>query len=444
MEEKQQVPQEEPKQGVSRRQFLTTSGIAGAAAAALIGGAGVAEASVGPTRDRVQKSWAVKVSVRPRTVDPHPVVGEYKRFKQKNHMIGRLGWDESQKFITQKNAETIKALREKNTPGYGRYDQAFNSGAGTMTSAGGTNIHTPNAGLLAWKLPKPEEKDKLPKPVEIADLAEHTHRMRKLCLMLGASDVGFAKVDKRWLYDEWFVGGKVVPAVEMPEDVQNVIVIAIEMDHDSIATAPTNVCQAETGVAYSKLVAALASISSAVRALGFIAIPSCNEMGPTPPMAIDAGLGEQGRLGLIIHPKFGPRIRLGKIFTNMPLEHDKPIEFGVQAFCEACMKCAETCPAKCIPTGPKSADAPTLSENGGIVKWQVNHELCRANGWAATGTNCTICISVCPYNKKDGWIHDAVKLGLAKAPFIGRAVAEMDDLMGYGEQVNPEDWWKKI
>ena len=36
---------------------------------------------------------------------------------------------------------------------------------------------------------------------------------------------------------------------------------------------------------------------------------------------------EYGRHGLLITKEFGPRVRLGKIFTDMPLAPDQPIQF---------------------------------------------------------------------------------------------------------------------
>lgn len=73
-----------------------------------------------------------------------------------------------------------------------------------------------------------------------------------------------------------------------------------------------------------------------LRNLGYEAIPSMNDTALAIPYAIKAGLGEYGRHGLLITPEFGPRLRLGKIFTNMPLAHDTPIKFGVKEFCGAC------------------------------------------------------------------------------------------------------------
>ena len=55
---------------------------------------------------------------------------------------------------------------------------------------------------------------------------------------------------------------------------------------------------------------------------------------------MQAGLGEYGCHGLVITKEFGPRVRFGKIFTDLPLSHDRPVKFGVKEFCDMCRRCA--------------------------------------------------------------------------------------------------------
>ena len=71
-----------------------------------------------------------------------------------------------------------------------------------------------------------------------------------------------------------------------------------------------------------------------------------NEYGLNIPLAIDAGLGELGRNGLLTTEQFGPRLRLCKVLTDLPSELDSPVDMGVQHFCETCERCAEACPKK--------------------------------------------------------------------------------------------------
>ena len=68
-------------------------------------------------------------------------------------------------------------------------------------------------------------------------------------------------------------------------------------------------------------------------------------------MAVDAGLGALGRMGIFMHPVHGPCVRISAVTTDMPLIHTlrrkdhKEMEF----FCEICKKCADNCPTKSIP-----------------------------------------------------------------------------------------------
>eukprot|EP01046_Picozoa_sp_COSAG06_P026209 COSAG06_NODE_2245_length_7263_cov_19.964964_5_plen_282_part_00 len=68
---------------------------------------------------------------------------------------------------------------------------------------------------------------------------------------------------------------------------------------------------------------------------------------------MQAGLGEYDRHGLLIHPDYGPRVRIGKLWTDLPLAHDAPRPFGVAEFCEMCDRCATACPAQAISYGPR-------------------------------------------------------------------------------------------
>jgi epoxyqueuosine reductase len=81
------------------------------------------------------------------------------------------------------------------------------------------------------------------------------------------------------------------------------------------------------------------------------------------PLAIDAGRGgELGRFGYLIADKLGCRLRLFAVTAGMPLAVDRPIDLGADGFCRECLKCAESCPSKSIPTGEKTVV-------NGIEKW---------------------------------------------------------------------------
>lgn len=103
------------------------------------------------------------------------------------------------------------------------------------------------------------------------------------------------------------------------------------------------------------------------------------------------------RIGeVILNPYLGPRLKSGVITTNMPLSHDKPIDFGLQTFCEQCNKCARECPSGAITAGPKSMF------NG--------YEICKSDSQKCTtyrltqagGAMCGRCMKTCPWNLEAG------------------------------------------
>jgi len=114
-----------------------------------------------------------------------------------------------------------------------------------------------------------------------------------------------------------------------------------------------------------------------IRGLGYKAIPCGNDTALSIPLAIDAGLGELGRNGLLITPEFGPRVRLSKVFTDLSLVPDEPIEFGVVEFCEKCETCARYCPSQAIIYGERTTQPHNISNNmAGQLKWPVNVDRC--------------------------------------------------------------------
>ena len=57
-----------------------------------------------------------------------------------------------------------------------------------------------------------------------------------------------------------------------------------------------------------------------------------------------AGVGWIGRNNLLISPRYGSRIRLVTVMTDMPLDLDRPLERD----CGPCCECLEVCPAGAI------------------------------------------------------------------------------------------------
>lgn len=195
----------------------------------------------------------------------------------------------------------------------------------------------------------------------------------------------------------------------------------------------TPAVEPETDLGYSRMGWCASSLATFITELGYRAIPAGNELGISIPMAVDAGLGELGRNGLLITREFGPRVRISKVFTDLPLLPDPPIDIGVQRFCEQCALCARHCPSRAIPSGPRTDQPWDVSNAPGMLKWPVRAMDC-LDWWVKNGTHCSVCIRVCPWNKPNTLFHRTVRT-LAERNILTRVLVFMDELVGYGKRV---------
>jgi ferredoxin-NADP reductase/ferredoxin len=120
------------------------------------------------------------------------------------------------------------------------------------------------------------------------------------------------------------------------------------------------------------------------------------------------------------------------------MAYDKPIDFGLQKFCESCNKCARECPSGAITAGPK------LMYNGYEI-WKSDAEKCaRYRLTNQGGGMCGRCMKTCPWNL-EGLFADALFRTVAmKAPVMAPVLARLDDALGRGG-INPvKKWWWDI
>jgi reductive dehalogenase len=240
-----------------------------------------------------------------------------------------------------------------------------------------------------------------------------------------------------------------VPAVTgtqfvIPMKMKWAVTIAIPMDLDLLSRAPTALGDAASALGYSHSVFVVASLAEFIRGLGYQAIPMVNDTAQSIPFAIDAGIGELSRLNKLVTPEFGPAVRLCKVFTDLPMACDKPVDFGLVDFCRHCKKCAEACPSRALSFD----DEPSFKivgpwNNPGHKTWFEDSYKC-FQYWQKSNSACAICLTSCPYSKGDqAWIHEGVKAAASTVPVADAAFRAMDDAFGYGKQRAPEDWWNK-
>ena len=326
----------------------------------------------------------------------------YSRFPEENNCFMRALYDKDFPSYQQDLLTNMTKWVDSGEKGFSRLDLALYAASWTI------DAHMPFA--KKW-FPKPSLKDYIPvevvqrPPDEISkeDLTKYVKRAGKF---LGASDVGIAKIDQNWIIKNSakMMGSGDIKKEEItfPEGVDHAIILIIEMDPTGIRCSPGFLEVASVGLGYSKMTSLSVSVAQFIRNLGYIAIPSTNDTGLSIPLAIDAGLGSQGRNGLLITKKYGPRIRICKVFTNMPLIDDAPdLEFisKIFAYCKTCQRCADACEANAISHKDYPDNIPKCSSNNpGVTKWYVNTNACYGI-WVKYSTDCGNCIQVCPFSK---------------------------------------------
>lgn len=398
----------------------------------------------------------------------------YQRFHQKNILFMRALWDQGVQESIAKY-KTVSADHMANQDdGFTQLEYALYTASWTVAMAlgnGESSIGAGNRGLGSWT-PLPGTRTPISRSAGKWDPQKHgwnaqevTDIVKTSALFYGASLAGVAELDERWIYSHRFTRFIEPKATEAPiifDDVEEplekedltlvipktmkyVIAMAFEMDSDGISAYNSGIGSAATGMGYSRKLFTASTLAEFIRGLGYNAIPSSNCTGLSIPMAIDAGLGELGRHGLLITPKYGPRVRLAKVITDMPLVPDQPISFGVTEFCEVCGKCAEACPSGSImkPGESRTMEPIDISTNPGVLKWPVNCTTCY-DYWQVNGMDCSVCLRVCPFNKPDSWLHDVTRALIdAKSGTVDKILLALDDASRFGEQMSAKDFWNK-
>ncbi len=322
------------------------------------------------------------------------LVGKIERFDERNTVFSRTLWDED--YQAQVKAATAKAKPgdwssfEGNAVVAGAIYVDNTAGALHPNYYGYGGHLSGDAGLFGWDDPVNETRF----PVE--DPLWMTERVKQVARLYGANLVGVTEVNPNWIYSHYFERPTLnYGKLEMP--LKYAIVMGIEMDWDWIKHSPYPEASAATALAYSRMAELSSSLAKYIRALGYPAIPSGNDTAQSIPLAIDAGLGELGRLGLLLSPEYGPRQRLCKVFTDLPLVPDKPIDFGIQRYCEKCHACAQACPVNAIRWEERTTEPTSISNRTGILRWPVNVAKCYLFWRENRGTDCSNCIAACPW-----------------------------------------------
>ncbi|MBW1668259.1 MAG: reductive dehalogenase [Deltaproteobacteria bacterium] len=262
-------------------------------------------------------------------------------------------------------------------------------------------------------------------PVSISP-EEATRKIKGFGKFLGALDVRVTRLRDYHVYSH---AGRQLHnwGQRLTLDHKYAVVFSSEMNYRMVHTAPLLPTSTESAFEYMRLACIAICLATYIKNLGYKARAHIdgNYHVLTTAVAHDAGLGELGRLGLLVTPTHGPRVRTAVVTTDMVFVEDKPINIGVQHFCRICKKCAENCPSQSIEKGEKK-------QIRGVTKWQTKMETCYHH-WRTLGTDCSICLAVCPYSKPNSFYHNLLRFFIHRNSVARKLAFLMDDLF-YGRR----------
>ncbi len=372
------------------------------------------------------------------------ITDAFERFNQKHDVFRRSWWDE--RIRSDKARRFYETYRQpletwRKADGFTQKDYALRNAAWHVSDLF-TEMKEDEDRREGFTDAFTLQRDVASEKIAFESPEAAAEEVKRVARGFGADLVGITHNDPRWLYTSKFsdISGAERPN-DIPPGLPYVIVTAQSMDYDLIRTVPSALSGAATGLGYSHDALVVLSTAQYIRNLGYNAVASMNDSALAIPLAIKAGLGEYGRLGLLITKEFGPRVRLGKIFTDLPLAIDQPIRFGVKEFCEICQRCAQACPVKAISHGAPSTDIYNQSNIKGVRKWSIDGEKC-FSFWVGQNSDCSICIRVCPYNKdySKWWVRAGRRL--AGTP-LRRLMLWLDVKLGFGKRMPPKRWWRR-
>jgi ferredoxin len=263
----------------------------------------------------------------------------------------------------------------------------------------------------------------------------YTEKIKGFAHLLGAEIVRTGPLNPAWVYSRvgrsHYAGKKIGPIIDLPHS--SAIVVAVPLNLEMLRQAPELGINLETFRNYLKLATIVVTLAKYVRSLGYSARAHDlqNYQILLTPVAIDAGLGELGRNGTLITEKYGNAVKIAAVTTDIPLVHDKPVDIGVEEFCRECNLCAEYCPVGAIPIKQEKKAV------RGVRKWKLNDNACYRY-WRVVGTDCGICLAVCPWSRPRHFPHNLVQQSVQRSDLTRKIAVNADKLIRRKYAKTPE------
>ncbi|MEE9313614.1 MAG: reductive dehalogenase [Rhizobiaceae bacterium] len=266
---------------------------------------------------------------------------------------------------------------------------------------------------------------------------QHAELIKATSYFLGVDAVGISRCPEWAWYSHNAIGEEVTP----PHDQAISMIIDQGYETTDGSSGDDWIAVSQSMRAYLRFSLLGGVIAKQIRNLGYSAKAHTVMDGDVlqPPLLLLSGLGEVSRIGeVILNPYLGPRLKSGVVTTDLPLAHDKPIDFGLQKFCESCNKCARECPSGAITAGPK------LMFNGYEI-WKSDSQKCTTYRITNKGgAMCGRCMKTCPWNLEGIFKEKPFRWAAMNFPVTAPALAKLDDALGNGGLNDVKKWWWDI
>jgi reductive dehalogenase len=280
----------------------------------------------------------------------------------------------------------------------------------------------------------PVAASRAPIPTDSRTLTRH---IKRLGYFLKADVMGVCRLPGYAVYSHDMQGNK----IDLSYQYAIVIALAKEFETLQASNGQDWINSPLSYDNYLRLSVISETLANYIRRLGYRA--SAEYTGKAPgssevlfaPLMLWSGIGEISRAGIILNPFLGMGIKAAAVLTDMPLTPDRPVDFGLQDFCQHCGICADQCPSSAIPKGDQVL-------HNGYMTWKINEQRCHSfRVLNKKGTYCGRCIKVCPWTRPNGWPHDMVRRIIGRSGLARRAVIEVNTHLDADRRGTNDKWW---
>jgi reductive dehalogenase len=231
---------------------------------------------------------------------------------------------------------------------------------------------------------------KAPIPDDPRVLSRH---FKSLGYFLGADIMEIAKLPPSALYTHYLDGSPVELSFKYA------IVFVNRKDDRAIRASNgwEHIVDPASFQAYERLAIQTEVTANYIRRLGWEAEASNVLRYSTlmPQILLEAGVGEVCRMGIVLNPFLGTNFKAACVLTNIELETDGPVDFGLQEYCKQCAICAHQCPSGAVRAGDQIL-------HNGYYTWKLNSGACfNFVTQNKEGSMCGRCTKVCPWHRPD-------------------------------------------